>query len=188
MAWLSGGRHRRLNDKSAPLVDYLRVLPVVAWTDADRDLLTGPPALRRRFVDQGIVAARPATLETLARYRQALASKRILLLERRGAIGAWNEVLAAAAGEIMRLRRDYIEWVSREFSEAVSLSGLSLPPVELRYRPSIESEEISQEAVLDKMGSFEGRERDKGRPLVGPHLDDIEVLFGGRSIRRVGGR
>jgi DNA replication and repair protein RecF len=164
----------------------LRVLPVVAWTDADRELLTGPPALRRRFIDQGIVAEKPATLETLARYRQALAGKRILLVERRKAIGPWNEVLAGAASEILKLRRDYIKRVSREFAVAVSLSGLSLPPVELRYRPSIEVDEISQEEVLATLESFERHERDKGRPLVGPHLDEVEVLFGGRGIRRVG--
>lgn len=186
VGWVSGARHRRLNDKAAPLVDHLRVLPVVAWTDADRDLLTGPPALRRRFIDQGIVAEKPTTLETLARYRQALASKRILLMERRKAIGPWNEVLARSASEIMRLRRDYIERVSAAFTAAVSLSGLSLPPVELRYRPSIESEAISKEVVLETIESFERRERDRGRPLVGPHLDDVEVLFDGRGIRRVG--
>lgn len=186
MGWVSGGRHRRLNDKTASLVEHLRVLPVVAWTDADRDLLTGPPTLRRRFIDQGIVAEKSATLETLARYRQALASKRILLVERRQAIGAWNEVLAAAASEIMRLRRDYVERVSTEFAAVVSSSGLSLPQVELRYRPSIEIEEISRERVLETIDSFERRERDKKRPLVGPHLDDVEILFGGRGIRRVG--
>ena len=186
VGWVSGGRRRRLNDKNVPLVDHLRVLPVVAWTDADRDLLTGPPALRRRFIDQGIVGEKPATLETLARYRQALAGKRILLVERRKSIGPWNEVLAGAASEIMKLRRDYLERVSREFAVAVSLSGLSLPPVEFRYRPSIESEDVSHEVVLDTIESFERRERDKGRPLVGPHLDEVEVLFDGRGIRRVG--
>ena len=186
VGWVSGGRHRRLNDKAAPLVEHLRVLPVVAWTDADRDLLTGPPALRRRFVDQGIVAEKPATLEILARYRQALSEKRILLVEKRPALGPWNEVLASAASEIMQLRCDYIERVSTEFADAVSLSGLSLPQVEIRYRPSISTEEVSEEVLLHTLESFERREREKGRPLVGPHLDDVEVLFDGRSIRRVG--
>lgn len=186
VGWMSGGRHRRLNDKASPLVEHLRVLPVVAWTDADRDLLTGPPTLRRRFVDQGIVAEKPATLEILARYRQALSEKRVLLVEKRPALGPWNEVLASAASEIMQLRRDYVERVSTEFAAAVSLSGLSLPLVEIRYRPSISTEEISEEIVLHTLESFERRERDKSRPLVGPHLDDVEVLFDGRSIRRVG--
>lgn len=186
VGWASGERYRRLNDKTAPLVDHLRVLPVVAWTDADRDLLTGPPAQRRRFVDQGIVAERPATLEILARYRQALAGKRALLVEQRGEIGPWNEVLAGAASEIMHLRRDYIERLSAEFAAVVALSGLSLPPVDFRYRPSVRIDEVSPEKVLDSLESFENRERQKGRPLAGPHLDDVEILFGGRGIRRVG--
>lgn len=168
------------------MVDHLRILPVVAWTDADRDLLTGPPALRRRFVDQGIVAERPSTLEILARYRQALSNKRILLAERRRSIGPWNEILASAASEIMRLRRDYLERVSKEFVAAVLLSGLSLPPTRLRYRPSISGEDLSEEKVLEEIEKLEVRERGKGRPLVGPHLDDVEILFDGRGIRRVG--
>lgn len=186
MGWVSGGRYRRLNDKTAPLVEHLRVLPVVAWTDADRDLLTGPPALRRRFADQGIVAGRPATLEVLARYRQALAGKRVLLVEGRGAIGPWNEVLAGATSEIMQLRRDYIERLSAEFAAVVAFSGLSLPPVEFRYRPSVQIDEVSPELVLDTFESLENREREKGRPLIGPHLDDVEILFDGRGIHRVG--
>ena len=86
----------------------------------------------------------------------------------------------------MSLRRDYLERVSTEFTAAVTLSGLSLPPVELRYRPSISREDLSQDLVLDTIESFERREREKGRPLVGPHLDDVEILFDGRGIRRVG--
>lgn len=186
VGWRSGERYRRLNDKTASLVEHLRVLPVVAWTDADRELLTGAPALRRRFIDQGIVAERPVALETLAKYRHALAGKRALLAERRPEISAWNEVLASAACEMMNLRRDYMERVSREFATAAELSGLSLPPVELRYRPSLATDEISVESVLAKVERFERREKEKARPLVGPHLDDVEVLFGGRGIRRVG--
>jgi DNA replication and repair protein RecF len=186
VGWVAGERFRRVNEKLVPLVEHLRLLPIVAWTDADRDLLTGPPSLRRRFIDQGIVSERPAALETLARYRQALASKRALLVARRHGLAPWNEVLAAAASEIIKLRCDYVERVARELVAVVSASGFPLPSVEIRYRPSIAISEVSAARVLEHFEGFEQRERERRRPLVGPHLDDAEILFGGRGIRRVG--
>ena len=64
-----GGRYRTSNGNATSLIEHLRVLPVVAWTGEDREILSGPPERRRRFLDQGIVGTRPTALEVLARFR-----------------------------------------------------------------------------------------------------------------------
>lgn len=80
-----GERTRTLDGKATPLGEHLAVLPTLSWTQADHELLAGAPALRRRFLDRGLVHRQPGALEAIGRYERALAEKRTLLA--RGASG-----------------------------------------------------------------------------------------------------
>jgi DNA replication and repair protein RecF len=142
-----GEKSRAVNGKPAALGEHLAALPVVAWTAADAELLTGPPALRRRFLDRGLVALRPSALAVLARYRRALAAKRDLLARGpaggRGAPAAglaelepWNQLLAESGAEVIRLRRRYAVLLAAELAAVLDLAALPFPPVEIAYRPS----------------------------------------------------
>jgi DNA replication and repair protein RecF len=179
-----GGLERRLNGKSATLAEHLAVQPVVSWSAADGELLDGPPALRRRLLDQGVVAARPGTLVVLARYRQALEQKRRLLAEGLGGLAPWNELLAVAAAELTGLRRDFAEQLGEGLATLLADSPLDLGSVELIYRPSIEPGEGGAEAILARLEEARDGERRQRRPLLGPHRDDLEVLWQGRGLRR----
>ena len=133
----ASGLERLLNGKPATPAEHLAVQPVVSWSAADAELLDGPPLGRRRLLDQGVVASRPAALGVLTRYRQALEQKRRLLAEGIRGLGPWNELLASAAAELTELRRgphrDDLEvlWQGRGLRRAASagekkLLGLAL--------------------------------------------------------------
>jgi DNA replication and repair protein RecF len=180
------GRYRALNGSVSSLVDHLRVLPVVAWTGEDREILNGPPEKRRRFLDQGIVGIRPAALETLARFRRTLFQKRQLLLGDSRGLGPWNEVMASASAELMQLRREYLTTLTGALSGILGTTDLDLPDLRLEYRPSIrvdrdEPEEILR--VLEKASADERRER---RPLLGPQRDEVVIRWGEHNVRKVG--
>ena len=179
-----GGLERRLNGKSATPSDHLAVQPVVAWSAADAELLDGPPLLRRRLLDQGVVAARPGALAVLARYRQALEQKRRLLAEGLEGLGPWNELLAAAANELIELRRDHAEQLGAALAAVLVEGGLDLGRVELLYRPSADPGAGGSMAVLEQLERTRDAERRQRRPLIGPHRDDLEVLWQGRGLRR----
>ncbi|MFQ5348950.1 MAG: DNA replication/repair protein RecF [Thermoanaerobaculia bacterium] len=179
-----GGLERQLNGKSASLADYLALQPVVAWSAADAELLDGPPLLRRRLLDQGVVAARPAALGVLARYRQALEQKRRLLAEDLSGLGPWNELLAAAAAELVALRRDQADRLGETLARVLAGSDLDLGTVELVYRPSVDPGEEGAAAILARLEEVRGGERRQRRPLLGPHRDDLEVLWQGHGLRR----
>lgn len=104
-----GVRQRSVNGKPTSLADHLAVLPVVAWAAVETGVLVGAPGARRRFMDRGVVATRPAALETLGRYREALRQKRELLVRNGAGIEIWNELLAATAAEVIRLRAAYVD-------------------------------------------------------------------------------
>jgi DNA replication and repair protein RecF len=183
-------RLRTLNGKNASLPEHLGVLPVVSWTTADVEILTGAPRLRRRLMDRGVVGTRPAALDVLGRYRQALRHKRELLASGGPGLEAWNGVLAGAAAELIARRAAYVEALRAAFAGVVAEAGLPVPPVELRYRPSpggsaAEAGAPSPEAIYESLERIADRERQRQLPLLGPHRDDLEVRWGEHEIARV---
>lgn len=183
--WVDGKRARALNGKTSSLAEHLGALPVVAWTWAEAEVLVGAPKARRRFMDRGVVGSRASTLETLSRYRDTLAHKRQLLMQGGDDLHVWNHLLAAAATEVIRLRHAYVERLRETLVEVLAASGLPFPPIEARYRPSPSNGLDGSDAILENLGRIEARERRRQLPLVGPHRDDLEILWGGHDIRRV---
>jgi DNA replication and repair protein RecF len=178
------GRYRKLNGSICGLIDHLRVLPVVAWTEEDREILNGPPARRRRFVDQGIVGTRPVALECLARFRRILLQKRELLATQGGGLRSWNEVLAASAAELMSLRGRYISDLAKALEAVIARTGIDLPEIGLEYRPSIQVSGNDPAAILEVLQRAEAGERREGRPIVGPQRDEVRIAWSRRGVRR----
>jgi DNA replication and repair protein RecF len=186
VGWMEGQRIRAVNGKLTPLAEHLGVLPVVAWTAAaEAEVLVGAPKARRRFMDRGVVGIRPVALEVLGRYREALRQKRGLLLADGAGIEIWNELLAATAADVIAQRHRYVELLKAHLARVLQASGLPFPAIELSYRPSpptgLEGAEVIA-AALDRMAD---RERRRQMPLLGPHRDELEILWGGHEIRRV---
>jgi len=184
--WMDGQRIRALNGKVTPLAEHLAVLPVVAWTSAaEAEVLVGAPKARRRFMDRGVVGVRPPALEVLGRYREALRQKRGLLLSDGAGIEIWNEMLAATAADVITQRHQYVELLKVQLAAVIEASGLPFPPIELRYRPSPANGLEGQTIIADALDRIADRERRRQMPLLGPHRDELEILWGGHEIRRV---
>lgn len=183
----SSGRYRSVNGGATSLVDHLQALPVVAWTDEDKEVLSGPPERRRRFLDQGIVGTRPVALEVLARFRRTLFQKRQLLTsgDCRG-LGSWNELLAFAAAELMSLRRSYVRQLSAALEEVLGVTDLDLPEISLEYRPSIQVDDDDTSKILEVLERAESNEKRERRPMIGPQRDDVSIGWGEHRVRQVG--
>lgn len=183
--WAEGKRTRSLNGKTSSLVEHLGVLPLVAWTRAEAEVLVGAPRARRRFMDRGVVGSRASALEVLNRHREALTHKRQLLLQGGEGLEVWNHLLAGAAAELIRLRHAYVERLRETLVTVVEQSGLPFPPIEARYRPSPSNGLEGADAIQENLERIQDRERRRQLPLVGPHRDELEILWGGHDIRRV---
>jgi DNA replication and repair protein RecF len=190
-----GMRQRSVNGKPTSLADHLAVLPVVAWAAVEAGVLIGAPGARRRFMDRGVVASRPAALDVLGRYREALRQKRELLARDSAGIEIWNQLLAATATEVIRLRAAYVDALRIELAavlaevgeagHAAGGGGLRLLEIELRYQPSPPQGLEGPEAIVAVLDKAAERERRRQRPLVGPQRDELEILWGGHELRRV---
>jgi DNA replication and repair protein RecF len=125
---LGGIRQRSVNGKPTSLTEHLSVLPVVAWAAVEAGVLVGAPGERRRFMDRGVVATRPAALEVLGRYREALRHKRELLAREAAGIEIWNELLATTAAEVVRLRSAYVDALRIELAAVLAEAAMGREP------------------------------------------------------------
>jgi DNA replication and repair protein RecF len=173
-----GVRQRSVNGKPTPLMDHLAVLPVVAWAAVELGVLVGAPGARRRFMDRGVVATRPAALETLGRYREALRQKRELLARGGTGIEIWNELLAATAAEVIRLRAAYVDALRAELTAVLAEVGeireISAGPA-AAAGPAPPPTSAAADAVLFGGGSLGTGSASGDHPSLG--LPEIELRY-----------
>jgi DNA replication and repair protein RecF len=159
-------------------MDHLAVLPVVAWAAVELGVLVGAPGARRRFMDRGVVATRPAALETLGRYREALRQKRELLARGGTGIEIWNELLAATAAEVIRLRAAYVDALRAELTAVLAEVGeireISAGPA-AAAGPAPPPTSAAADAVLFGSGSLGTASASGDHPSLG--LPEIELRY-----------
>ncbi|MBQ3201009.1 MAG: DNA replication and repair protein RecF, partial [Clostridia bacterium] len=99
--------------------ELMGVINVVMFSPEDLELIKGAPAERRRFLDMELSQIRPAYYYRLQQYNAALKQRNALLKgepgrerptavrELRDELYVWDEQLAAAGADVMRMRMDF---------------------------------------------------------------------------------
>ena len=184
-----------VNGRKEAIVRYLGILDAIAFTAEDLEVIRGGPENRRRFVDRGLVATTPSYLNTLSEYNRVLKQKNILLRAASDAedpmkflpmIEPWNDQLVAFGTEIHQARSSYVEKLRAALrpqlfqNETMAMSGINL-----RWKAK---GDLNEYAVLmrERLEHHFQNEVRTGYALVGPHRDDVEILFDGYDISRFG--
>ena len=188
---LSRTRDRRhLVDEKPAGPEHADLRPALAVFLPDRlALVKGPPGGRRDHLDRFIAALWPGRAEARRAYGRALAQRNALLGRvRAGAatpdsLDAWDRELAEAGTGLIQAREDAVGALAEEFRVAAAELGL---PGEagLRYVPRSEAGDPARlvAELLDRRESDLAR----GHTTHGPHLDELAVSLGDRSLRRYG--
>lgn len=185
----SGEARRRLVDGATARPEDDRRRPALSVFMPDRlALVKGPPAPRRAHLDRLAAALWPARGELRRAYSRALAQRNSLLAGiRRGAapttLDAWDRELAERAVPLVAARAEAAAELAEPFSDAAAELGLS-GGAELGYRPRTATLDV--DGIVAELAAR--RESDVGRGFsgYGPHRDEVELSFGGRSLRRYG--
>jgi DNA replication and repair protein RecF len=182
------GRRHLLDGSPADPATLARNRPPVAVFAPDRlTLVKGPPAERRAHLD-GFASARwPARGELRKLYGQALAQRNALLARlaagygSKDDLGVWDAGLADAAAPLVVSRTEAVAELASSF--AATAAELGLEDASLAYAPRAEGSPEEIRAGLERR-----REQDirLGRGSWGPHLDELKLEAGGRSLRRYG--
>lgn len=173
-------------DKVARLADFLGCVPSSLFTPNDLDLVAGPPASRRRYLDLQLSKMMPAHLSDLSQLRKVLSSRNALLRQRRPTreLVPWERLLHELAVRVGQRREELVKELDsscREFHHR--LAGESGGAISLRYRRAwpVDPHEFHQ-----KISELRERERQLGTTLLSPQKDELEVHNEGRSLRTYG--
>ena len=190
LASVSSGEARRRLVDGVPVraEDDLR-RPAVSVFMPDRlALIKGPPTPRRAHLDRLTAALRPARAELRRAYGRALAQRNSLIGRiRRGAdpstLDAWDRELAESAVPLVEARADAAAELERPFASAAETLGLE-GGAGIAYRPR--TGDLDLEGVLAELAARREGDLARGYTGYGPHRDEVEISFGGRSLRRYG--
>ncbi len=206
---LSNGNARltksiQLDHRPVRRADLSGHLNVVFITADNAELVSGPPALRRRYLDDLLSQVQPDYVAALEGYREALAQRNALLRylrESRGDMAQLDpleEALARHGVRISLARRTALHALSRladrlhleltggEWLQVVYHPHFDpLRPPAAVYQPSLLMETITQ-PPLDEAGLVAAfrtalrqnrpRELQAGTTLIGPHRDELRFI------------
>lgn len=184
-----------VNGKREAAARYLGQLHVVVFSADELETVRGAPEARRRFLDRGVVSLHHAYVHTLAGYNRVVRQKNRLLQDASDAelsldeikprIAPWNEQLIELGSEIHRARVDYVE----RLNAVLERNLFAAEEITIRYVSSLEGKgDLSDyRALLAERLEFRLQaEVAAGYALIGPHRDELEILFDGREMRVYG--
>jgi DNA replication and repair protein RecF len=184
-----------INGKKESVSRYLRELNAVIYNAESLEVVRGGPDARRRFLDEGITGIYPPFIKTLSDYSRVVRQKNSLLqslqesdasLEKAGELlEPWNEQLIVIASKIHKARVRYVERIN----EALETRLFEREEISIRYVSSLEGKgDLSDYPGLmaERLKLRVQAELASGYTLIGPHRDDMEILFDGKDLRSFG--
>lgn len=186
VSWSSEeGRRFQRGGKPAGFREVSGAAPAVFLGPEHKELLTGSPAVRRRFLDRLVLGLRPAGGDDLARYATALKERNSLLASARagrvapaGEIEAWSEELCLAGSAVRRHRNAALATWGEEFRELARAAGGDYAAI----RVDATASDGSPEALRADCERLLSLERRRGYSLAGPHRDDLLFKRRGRPL------
>ncbi len=178
-----GKRKKITVDGTEPerMSDGLGYLGAVVFSPADVDLVSGPPAERRRFLDIVLSLSEPAYLRALQDFRKILARRNASLKgdQPRAVVASWDPGLIRAGATVMSLRRAWVEERCGAFDEYyAAVAGGSGAHMEYSADVALDgarTEEDVAEAYREALAGSAERERRLGVTVVGPHRDEVRL-------------
>ncbi|MGB8510024.1 MAG: DNA replication and repair protein RecF [Pyrinomonadaceae bacterium] len=184
-----------VNGKREAVARYLTQLHTVSFTADELEVVRGGPEARRKFLDRGGVSLHHSYVQTLADYHRVIKQKNRLLqnaseaelslADARVLINPWNEQLIALSAVIHKARVDYVE----RLKQALQTHLFGREEITIRYLSSLEGKgDLSdyESLIAERLQFRLQAELASGHTLIGPHRDDLEILFDGHDIRTFG--
>ena len=183
----------RVNGVPKRSSDFVGLLKAVMFSAEDVDLLSGPPTLRRRYLDILTSQITPGFAREAQDYQRVLTQRNHLLKSireratRESELEFWDVQLSIHAARIMDSRLRVMNALD-ENTDPIhrELSGLD-QTLSLKYSPSFETgcyenvRDLSR-MMLDGFREIRRREIGAGFCLIGPHRDDFSAKLDGMDV------
>lgn len=162
-------------DKPVRRSDMIGRPPMVLFSAEELRLITGEPAMRRKFMDRILSQENPEYLARLKRYTRTLEERNALLkspdsgpLDEESLL-AIDETLAPDGDVLTAGRTRLIEDVKTALPEKLAMLGSS----HLSHRIGIELMKTAPKDLLTSLIDHRRQDTSSGHTTVGPHRDDV---------------
>lgn len=175
------GKNRRLEIDANTYSSFhplLGLLPSVLYTPQDTEMITGSPAIRRRFLNLHLAQSDPLYVHHLTRFWRAMKQRNCLLRTRsKESLDCWETEMAHSATYILKARGEMIAELKEPLAEQSRFLSAERELHELRFHPS------QSDTYLQQLQKNRSREADLGLTMTGPHRDDLALLIETKPAR-----
>jgi len=179
----SGKRWRGRKDGAdlAQLSQLTRCLPLVLMEPDSHLLVSGPPEVRRRYVDWGMFHVEPGFLDTWRGFSKSLKQRNAALRNKQpDLLDSLDAVLARHALQLTDYRSGHCESLSGSIQAMLDELNSGLPAVVLDYQRGWSVGEYAEALRHNR-----GRDLERGMTLSGPHRADLELSSGEAPARAI---
>jgi len=174
-----GGRKKITIDKiNGRASDLFEKCAVVSAAPEDVELLTGPPAKRREFINIYLSQASRKYIADLSDYQKTLAQKNAFLKQENNSSDTpYDDLLVKYGAIVMSARNTFLDTIAETAAQHYKkIAGGQ--KFSLIYKPSVKydnnSIEIIKNAFREKLNRYKEKERILQTSLAGPHRDEVE--------------
>jgi DNA replication and repair protein RecF len=180
------------DDVKQTLVKHIGQLQVTLFEPTDLDLVSGPPEVRRKYLDFLLSQTDRDYLKTLTSYKRVLHQRNALLegfdIERlRREVFAWDVQLTELATRIHERRTELVAVLNKALPAIYGDIAGTVEPLELEYLSSIKARDYGT-AFMEALTNNLTRDLGAGFTTIGPHRDDFKVHFKNNDIMSVASR
>lgn len=178
------GKHwkaRKNSQDLAQISQLTRSLPLVLMEPDSHLLVSGPPEVRRKFLDWAVFHVEQTFLETWRRFSKALKQRNAALrVKQVDVVESIDEILAPLGTRLGELRGAYAELLSRDIKTIVSELSSDLNNIAIDYQNGWGAEPY-HEALM----KCRDRDLERGATSQGPHRADLVIMNGSTLARMV---
>ena len=180
---LGSGKRASLNGARLRAAEQLRAeVTTLVFTPDRLVVVKGGPAARRSYFDRVLGRLFPARAGLSAEYGAAVGQRNAALrrvaqgLSSQEALTPWNDQVSQLGAELVEGRRESVAALQPHYAERAEELGLAA--AELAYE--------AEAPTAKELEARTARDLERGTTGLGPHLDDVGVLAGGRDLRAFG--
>lgn len=184
------GRRKKVSVDGAPvnrLGEAVGHVTAVPFSPADRELVTGGPSVRRRYLDVVLSLSDRSYLRQLSAMRTALKQRNAALRRSNGrAAQAFDAPFVSAAVAVATRRHVWADEWEKRYAELCTLLGESAPPTMIYRSRHWKGPEEGTEGLHRELGRTLERDLRHGATTVGPHRDELVLSLDEHDLRSFG--
>lgn len=192
------GRNRaQLNRAAVKPRELTEYFSCVVFAPEDLLIVRGDPGVRRKFLDETLLARNPALASTLSEYERVVKQRTALLKSARSlsqkedtqrevlsTLDIWNERLVALGSRIIaereRLVRDLIDPLAEAYRYLVDADHA--PLLSMQSTVPRETSDI-EHSFREALAEVAQQERDRAVTLAGPHRDELLLSLNALPVK-----